>query len=267
MIYFSETRRHSKRHANLQFKQEIDMATTFDLEKNLISDGLLTDEGLIVLASWKQSSIIFFNIDEAWVDIIQVEHSPCDITAMDNTAVAITLPEAMRIDIYEITSKRKLRSIHLFECCFKITSIKNKLIVACNENKLLIVDEIRDVILTIDTQVSPDDSLHSSDDRIFHSNFESNSLTCYKDDGIKIYNIFLGAKPQGITYILDGRLLILMRDGTLRLSESDGNSYRNLEYKDIFRDPRIISYNHKLRQLFIANRHGLFHIYKVNKIE
>lgn len=228
----------------------------------------MTEDGLIVVALCEQSSILYFHIDYAWVQIIKVEYSPWDITAMDNTAIAITLPEAKRIDIYEITSNIKLRSIDLDHCCFKLTSIKSKLVVACEENNLLIVDLIRDEIFTIETLVSADDSLHSSDDRIFHLNYQSNSLTCYWDDGIKIYNIFLGAKPQGITSIFDERLLILMKDGTLRLSESDGNMYRNLVYEDDrLHNPRIISYNHKLRQLFIANRHGIFHVYKVQKIE
>ncbi|CAC5375144.1 unnamed protein product [Mytilus coruscus] len=239
------------------------MSTKLDLEKDLISDGLLRDDGLIVLASFKKNVIITLNMNGSGIDFIPLEFSPWDITATDNTAVAITLPEAKRIEIYEITSKsKKVRTINLLYCCFKITSTENKLIVACNEGILLIVDLIRDGSVTIETPVSADDSLSSSGDRIYHSNYNGNTLTCYHDDGIKLYSVDMGEKPQGMTFIFDSRLLVLMKDGKLRLVSSNGYRYTHLEYEaHKLKDPRIISYNHKLKKLFIANRHGFFNIY------
>lgn len=234
----------------------------------MIAAGLLRDDGLIILASSEKNTIITFNMSGAGIDFIPVEFSPYDITATDTTTVAITLPEAQRIDVYEITTKStKVKSIDISYCCFKLTCIKNKLIVACSENILLFKDLIRDVSVPFETPVSADDSLSSSGDRIYHSNYVRNTLTCYHDDGIKLYHVDLGEKPQGMTCIFDNRLLVLMKDGKLRLVSSDGHTFKLLQYEDHkLKDPRITSYNHKLKKMFIANRHGFLNRYCVGDI-
>lgn len=258
----------SERHANLHFEQEIDISTKFRLEKNIISDGLLRDDGLIVLASFKTNAIITFYMDRPRIDLIRVEFSPWDITTIDSTAVAITFPEAKCIEIYDITSRtEKIRRLNLSYRCFKITSIQNKLIVACIKDVLLFMDWIRGVCVHISTPVSPDDSLRSAGDRIYHSHYVRNTLTCYHDDGIRLYRVDLGGKPQGMTSILHNNLLVLMKDGELRLMSSDGYSYEYLEYEDHkLKDPRILSYSHKLHKIIVADRHGLFNLYSVQDI-
>ncbi|VDI82972.1 Hypothetical predicted protein, partial [Mytilus galloprovincialis] len=132
---------------------------------------VITNDGHVAFLQWDKRSIEIYNTDGSHV--------------VNNSTVAVTLPENDRIDIWNINNRQKVKSIQLSSGCFGITTINNKLVVGCKRRLLIIDPQTEKVERTIDTGDCTPVRLCGSGDSIFYTN-ESNFLYHYSHSNNKI---------------------------------------------------------------------------------
>ncbi|CAG2216472.1 unnamed protein product [Mytilus edulis] len=153
-----------------------------------VSDIVMMDDGRLVICLPDQSRLLISNTDGSQVDSIPVQDTPCSVTAVNNSTVAVPL-------LYNGCGGR-----------IGITTINNKLVVG-GENRLLIIDhQTGEVVQTIQADCDPA-RLHGSGDRIFYSDINNNNLYWYSYTDDRHHTRTLPSRPTSMTSLQDGSLM------------------------------------------------------------
>ncbi|XP_052100526.1 uncharacterized protein LOC127734606 isoform X1 [Mytilus californianus] len=213
-----------------------------------------TDAGQVAYIHWDNLSIDIYNTDGSHVDTIPLQGQPWDITVVNNSTVAVTLPACNSIDIWNIHNKQKVKSIQLsIPCCFGITTTNSKLVVGCWGILLIIDPQTEKVEKTIDTGYYLPNRLCGSDDGIFYT--EGNYyLYHYSHSNNKISKVKLPSQPCDMTILQDGSVYVLCEDRSVQHVSSDGKKYTQVTTKGLtsLEYPSKISYNPVQRKLVIS---------------
>ncbi|VDI00189.1 Hypothetical predicted protein [Mytilus galloprovincialis] len=218
-----------------------------------VKDIVMMDDGRLVMCLPYQNRLLISNTDGSQVDSIPVQDTPCSVTAVNNSTVAVPLLYSECIEMYDINNKLKLKSIALPDMLWwgiGITTINNKLVV-CGENKLLVIDHQKgEVVQTIQADCDPA-RLHGSGDRIFYCDiYNNNKLYWYSYTDDTHHTRTLPSGPISMTTLQDGSLYVWCNDGSIQHVSSDGQQYKtvhtNLSYG-------VIQYNFTQRKLMIIH--------------
>ncbi|CAG2227168.1 unnamed protein product [Mytilus edulis] len=216
--------------------------------------------------SYKLGQDIFYQIHQfttvscngSHVGTIQIQSMPWDITVVNNSTVAVTLPDCDRIDIWNINNRQIVKSIQLSTSCFGITTINNKLVVGCDEGLLIIDPQTEEVEKTIDTVDITPVRLCGSGEGIFYTN-ESHFLYYYSHSNNEITKVKLSSQPSDVTTLQDGSVYVICYDGSVQHVSSDGKKYKQVTTKGLtsFGCFLGISYNPVQKKLVITDDNSI----------
>ncbi|XP_052100528.1 uncharacterized protein LOC127734606 isoform X2 [Mytilus californianus] len=226
------------------------LESTSSFNKN---KAVITDVGQVAYMHWDNLSIEIYNTDGSHVSTIPLQGQPWDITVVNNSTVAVTLPLCYSIDICDINNKQRVKSIQLSTSCFGITTINSKLVVGCKGRLLIIDPQTEKVEKTIDTGGYPI-RLCGSGDGIFYTD-GNYYLHHYSHSNNKISKRKLPSKPCDVTILQDGSVYVLCEDGSVQHVSSDGKKYTQVTTKGLTSleyPSKKISYNPVQRKLVIS---------------
>ncbi|VDI47389.1 Hypothetical predicted protein [Mytilus galloprovincialis] len=218
-----ERRKHRKQYQLGQnifyFHQQLNLQLLFNNDKEIwISDVKMMDDGRLVFCLPFERRILICKTDGSQRDSIYVHRRSCNVTAVNNSVVAVTVPSLTegdlidRIEMFDLNTKHKLKSISVtgMVSFYGITILNNKFVVG-GVGKLLIVDhETGETIQTIETGCRLN-NLHASGDKIFFTDvFSGNlnkTLNWYNYIDKTLYTKTLSSSSTSITSLQDGSLM------------------------------------------------------------
>ncbi|CAG2221389.1 unnamed protein product [Mytilus edulis] len=165
-------------------------------------------------------------------DIFYQIHQFTTVSCINNSTVAVTLPNCDRIDIWNINNRQKVKSIQLSTPCYGITTINNKLVVGCKGRLLIIDPQTEEVERTIDTGDCTPVRLCGSGDSIFYTN-ESHFLYHYSHSNNEIIEVELSSQLSDVTTLQDGSVYVICYDGSVQHVSSDGKKYKQVTTKGL----------------------------------
>ncbi|XP_052078771.1 uncharacterized protein LOC127716577 [Mytilus californianus] len=239
-----------------QIQHQIDL--TSEIGKGIqgtVIDIVMMDDGRLVMSLPGQWRLLICNTDGSQVDSFHVHCKPYDITAVNNSTVAVTVVGSECIEMYDINNKLKIKSIPVpgMKWLSGITTINNKLVVGC-ENRLDIIDhQTGEVVQTIKTDCYPY-MLHGSGERIFYYDtyFNNNKLFWYSYTDDRHYTLTLPSSLLSITTLQDGSLYVLCVGVSVQHVSSDIKQFTTVKTTGLeqFECP---AYNPKKGQLVTKN--------------
>ncbi|XP_076102829.1 uncharacterized protein LOC143071979 isoform X3 [Mytilus galloprovincialis] len=215
---------------------------------------VITDDGHIAYIRWGITTVEIHYTDGERFGRIYLQGMPFDITVVNNSTVAVTVPECYSIDILDINNKQKLISIQLSTTCRGITTINNKLAVGCPGRLLIIDPQTEKVEKSIDTYGCDPIRLCGSGDGIFYRNGFNQYLYRYNHSNNKISLLELPSEVCCMTILKDGSVYVLCKDELVHASY-DGKEYKEVTTMGLTSLGRTygISYNPVQKKLVIFN--------------
>ena len=224
------------------------------------------DDGRLVVCLCVLRRLLICNTDGSEVDSIQLQYLPWDVTAVNNSTVAVTLPYSNCIEMYDINNKHKLKSISVPGWCWGITTINNKLVVRYHWRLLMIDHQTGEVVQTIHTDCTPY-RVHAAGDRIFYCEYNNNNiLYCYSYTDDKVTTTTLPSPPRSITSLQDGSLYVVCHGGSVQHVSSEGKHRKTVKTKGLksLDGCHLIKYNPNQQQLMTCGCDtGIIQVFKV----
>ncbi|CAC5375264.1 unnamed protein product [Mytilus coruscus] len=266
-----QSRRHRKQYqigqAVFYLHQQISLKSLFNVDKGrLVTDIKMMDDGRLVFCVPDQSKVLIYNKDESNTDSIPVRGTPCCITTVNSSTVAIIVVKPFRssyIELYDINYKIKLKWIQVpgMKSACGISHINNKLVVGGLRTLMIVDHKSEETIQKIKIRCTPE-SIHASDNKIFfknhHTGFISNErkkLKCYSLSGKKVQGKILPSDPYSITSLRDGSLYVLCIDGSIHHVSGDLKDEKAVNTNNIvaLKGGNIISCNAKQNTMVLRN--------------
>ncbi|CAC5408051.1 unnamed protein product [Mytilus coruscus] len=236
------------------FYQHLQFTTENTSRKLSFRKALITNDGHVAYIQGN-SSVEIYNTDGSLVGTIQLQSQPFDITVVNNSTVAVTMPVCNSIDICDINNKQRVKSIQLSTVCFPITTINNKLVVGCWRRLLIIDPQTEKVEKTIDIGDYFPITLCGSGDGIFYIDY-SHYLYHYSHSNNKISKVNLPSYVCDITILQDGSVYVICKDRSVQHVSSDGKTYKQVTIKGLRTSRRIHGINYNLVQKKLAITDG-----------
>ncbi|XP_071128060.1 uncharacterized protein [Mytilus edulis] len=220
-----------------------------------VADIVMMDDGRLVMCVSDKRRILICNTDGSQVDSIHLQDFPWCITVVNNFTIAVTVGQSECIEMYDINTKIKLKSISIpgMRWWIGITTINNNLVVGVGDNRLMIIDyKTEEVVHTIQTYRGPY-RLHGSRDRIFyrHNNYYNyNKLYWYSHIDNRHHTLTLPAPCRKMTTLQDGSLYVVCKDESVQHVSSDCKQYKTVKTKGL-KKIDCLAYNSKQRKLVI----------------
>ncbi|XP_071149478.1 uncharacterized protein [Mytilus edulis] len=237
--------------------RQIDLTSVAgDDKRRVVSDLVMMDDARLVICLSFQCRLLICNSDGSHIDSIHLQSNPCYVTAVNITTVAVPLERISCIEMYDINSKLKLKSISVHEMYYKGITTMNKNLVVCGVNRLLFIDHhTEEVVRTTQTDCLPS-RLYNSGDRIFYSSVdvEDSKLYWYSFTDDKHQYMTFPSKPSWMTTLQDGSMYVVCTGGSVIHVSSDGKQHENVTGLCLGNDNVVISYNGKQKKLVTINK-------------
>ncbi|XP_052077288.1 uncharacterized protein LOC127715286 [Mytilus californianus] len=227
----------------------------------------MMDDGRLFFCSSNLNKLLICNAENFKSETINLQEQSRGITAISRNYIATLFEQYL--EIYDINSKEKIKSIHIPVpqpgWCHYITSmINNGLVVGasykiryeCEERKtlLFIIDhQTEKIIQTIDMDKYPN-FIHVSNGKIFNygCNLYAHNLNCFSFSGDKIFTKKLPSQPKRMTTLADGSWYVVCTDRSIQHVSQDGKHSKKVTTSELQSTKdcvMLMNYNLKQRKL------------------
>lgn len=219
------------------------------------TSGIFLEDEDVIISCFVHQSLVIGHANGKFQSVF-LSNRPLCIAAFDSSTVAVTLHGRDEIAICDTKRGLVLTFLEVPYFCWGITSIQDNLVVSCANGELLLINNLGSIYKSFLIKVTFPYKIHSADGRIFHTS-SKNMLTCINYFGNSLFKITLPEQCMGMTSLPGRTICIALRRCTLLCaSTSDGTILRQLKIGLDF-NPRSISYNKKLRKMFILHSRSL----------
>ncbi|VDI72442.1 Hypothetical predicted protein [Mytilus galloprovincialis] len=248
---------------------------TFDISKGnrylLITGCTIMPSGEMVFIDRSSSNILIYNENALFECEIPISLCPIDVTCIDENTVAVTHnAEPCHIEIINIANKTIVKRIKTSNMCYGITNNAGRLVYYETGSGIKTVDVTNES--TINTVVKVDAIHHwnyvtSSKDKIYHTNSDTDTVTCYTVIGQKFweYKDESTLKPiRGVTIDNDSNVYVAFygNDHIVVLSP-DGKDVRKLGGDHGINCSYGIHFDQGRNILLVTNMHGKAFLYYI----
>ncbi|KAL3868655.1 hypothetical protein ACJMK2_041434 [Sinanodonta woodiana] len=207
---------------------EIKAAIPNDSNSCDITDLVTLPSGKIIAADFRNEKLKLFDENFSFVSHLTLLARPFGVTAVNNTTLAVTLPEAEKVHLVTLSANRlrSIRAIEIGEKCWGISACGTELFVAIEQknqenpfaicilglegNHIKIIRPLKDS-LGKDVFYCPWYLTTSRDGkRIYLSDEVNHSVTCINRDGTRLFRYRDDSleNPKGITTDLAGNIFV-----------------------------------------------------------
>ncbi|CAG2206646.1 unnamed protein product [Mytilus edulis] len=171
--------------------------------------------GKIIFVDQSNDRLVIHNDNGIFFCAIPVSHRPLDVTCIDENTVAVTHnAEPYYIEIINIVNRKTVRQIKTSNQCYGITNEKGRLLYYERGRGI----QTQDVNSgsTVTTVVKVDEGVWNyvatSNDRIYHTINNTNSVTCYTVTGQKVWeykDVSFVDSVHGVTVDNDSNVFVV----------------------------------------------------------
>ncbi|CAC5414595.1 unnamed protein product [Mytilus coruscus] len=215
---------------------------------------MLEDESVLVsVDSNTFPRIVVMSPNVSNMKLIPLTGYPCDITAIENNTVAVTLYLKKEIVIVDIDSSSTLNSIPVNDHCYGITYTTGKLVVSLQNQIIQTMDLFGNVLIKISTTSTATYCTMFEDQLYYAAVYDDVVYSCnLNGDVLWEFNCKELSKPHDITNDAFGNIFVTCeKSNKVILIGRRGNQYRVLlGDQDGMFEPRAIHYNRKTCELW-----------------
>ena len=241
---------------------------------NTIRGCAITPNGKFLFADYDTKGLHILNED--WTtDNLDVElpaiSKAFDVTCIDDTRLAISTGKLQQISILNIASKKIEKIINTSNWCYGITQNEGSLLF-CEKSRGISRVQLSDnrMSLLVKQKGFPSNTyVIASGDNIYHTNYISNTVSCHKINGDKLWefqDVAIIRNPLGIAVDRDLNVYVASRDtnGVVVISP-DGKRCRTvLGVSDGINKPYAIYFDELKNNLVVCNLCGTAFLYNVD---
>ena len=240
---------------------------------NQITGCTITPNGKFIFADWGIKGLHILNED--WtsdnLDIkIPAIRDSYDVTCIGDTRLAISTGRFQQISILNIASKKIEKIINTSDWCYGITQ---------NEGSLLFCEKSRgisrvqlpgnSISLLVKQKGFPTWAyVITSEDNIYHTNYKTNTVSCHKINGDKLWEIqdvAIIREPIGVAVDRELNVYVASKDNdNVVVISPDGKRCRTVLGKsDGIDQPTAIYFDKVKNKLLVCTFNGTAFLYKV----
>ena len=193
-----------------------------------------------------------------------------DVTCIDDTRLAISTGKLQQISILNIASKNIEKIINTSHECYGITQNEGSLLF-CERTKGISRVQLSDnsISLLIKQEGFPDFTyVITSGDNIYHTNHTTNTVSCHKINGDKLWefqDVAIIRNPNGVAVDRDLNVYVIsIGNNSVVVISPDGKRCRTvLGESDGMHTPTAIYFDKVKNNLVVCNLNGTAFLYKV----
>jgi hypothetical protein len=233
----------------------------------------ITPNGKFIFADYFKKGLHILNED--WTsDNLDVElpalSSAYDVTCIDDKRLGISTGSDKQISIINIASKKTEKIINTSNMCYGITYNEGSLLF-CEKSKGISRVQLSDnsISLLVKQEKFPYHThVITSGDNIYHTNNTTNTVSCHKINGDKLWefqNVAIIREPHGIAVDRDLNVYVVSRsNNSVVVISPDGKRCRTVLGKsEAINNPTAICFDKVKNNLLVCNRRGTAFLYNV----
>ena len=243
---------------NIKSRREVNVRTGDDQEESWISGCTVIPKGHVVVCDQRNKQIKL--LDDSWTITGQLQlPDPWDVSVLDSSHVIVSSPENKQLQKVHVFSKMKVVStIQLDRVCWGVAVSGEEIYTTCHDDpgkgEVVVLDLQGNIKRRLGT--NPDGSylftgpsyitVSASGEKIFVSDYNTDSITCLTPSGTVIYTYIDGdmRDPRGLICDSGDNVLVCGRlSHNVHIISPDGKKYRTLlTSKDGLSFPWSIAY-------------------------
>ena len=243
-----------------------------DTESPIITGCTVMANGDVVLCDSFNKKINLLNSSGVLTGIMKLSSDPFDVSILEPTSVIVTLPFNKQLQVVQVYPELKPgRVIKLDKTCQGVTVGKGELYVTCHRDTYPVTEgEIRVLGLNGKVKrrlgVNQDGSfrftapcyitVNSSGEKIFVSDYYTDTVTCMSVDGRVIYTYKDGRmrRPEGLVCDSEDNVLVCGRDSeNVQVLTADGKRHGTLlTASDGLKEPYSMAYRESDNTLLVG---------------
>ena len=233
----------------------------------------ITPIGKLIFADYGKNGLHILNEDWASDNLntkLPDIRDAYDVTCIDDTRLAISTGSDKQIRIINIVSKKTEKIIKTSNWCRGITQNEESLFFCAKSKGISRVQLSDNSISLVLKQVRfPDDAyVITSGDNIYHTNNTTNTVSCHKINGDKLWefqDIAIIRNPRGVAVDRDLNVYVVSKgNDSVVVISPDGKRCRTVLGKsDGINDPTAICFDKVKNNLVVCNCGGTAFLYNV----
>ena len=258
----------------VQSRSQVNVKARGDKETPYIAGCTVMTNGDAVLCDWSNHKIKLLNSSGVLIGNVRLSSMPWDVSVLDPRSVIVTLPDNKQLQVVQVYPQLKPgRVIQLNKMCWGVAVGKGELYVTCwnipggdGEVRVLGLDGKVKRRLGVNQDGSfmfkwpRHITVNSSGEKIFVSDYGTNTVTCMSVDGRVIYTYKDGSMrgPRGLLCDSEDDILVCGRNSNnVQVLTADGKRHSTLlTESDGLKNPRSIAYRDSDNTLLVGCRNS-----------
>ncbi|XP_063420947.1 uncharacterized protein LOC134706168 [Mytilus trossulus] len=255
----------SIQNVNLKLKQKFDIKGSIQAITGCI---VLPDDRIIIADYYGSGKLMEYNNNGQHIRDIPVSNEPFSLTLVDTDCIAVTygLSEYLEIINTKNTSDRK--RVNCSSYCLGISYQDQKLYVLVKQQGIVVMDLNGTTLNTIDIDVYNVVNITTTIDRIYYTNYNSNTVQCCSMTGQEIW-VFSDrsiSNPRGLSVDSNQNVFVVgQTSNNLTVIQHDGKDCTVLlTDRDGLKAAYAVNYNRQKKIICVGYKAGSVALYQVS---
>ncbi|CAG2258105.1 unnamed protein product [Mytilus edulis] len=255
----------SIQNVNLKLKQKFDIKGS----EQPISGCLVLPDDRIIIADYNGSGkLMEYNTNGQHIRDIPVSDRPDSLTLMDTDRIAVTYGESEYLEIINTKNTSERKRVNCSDNCWGISYQDQKLYVLVLQQGIVVMDLNGKTLNTIDIDVSGVYFITTTSDRIYYTNYNSNTVHCCSMTGQEIWEFKDKSIscPRGISVDHNQNVFVVGEtSNNLTLIQHDGKDSKVLcTDRDGIKSHYAVNYNKQKKIVCLSYKDGSVALYQVS---
>ncbi|XP_063420940.1 uncharacterized protein LOC134706161 [Mytilus trossulus] len=249
---------------SLQLKQKFDIKGSNQAIYGCI---VLPDDRIIVADYYGSGKLMEYNNDGKHIRDIPTSNEPYSLTSIDTDRIAVTYGNAKYLEIINTTGNGDRKKVKCSDNCWDISYQDQKLYVVVFRQGIVVMDLNGKTLNTIDIYASGVSDITTTSDRIYYTNYISNSVHCCSMTGQEIW-VFDNksiSKPRRLFVDSNQNVFVVgQTSNNLTVIQHDGKDSKVLlTGRDGLESPTVVHYSNQNKIVCLGYKKGSVALYQV----
>ncbi|CAC5373384.1 unnamed protein product [Mytilus coruscus] len=226
----------------------------------------------MVFVDHQNDRLVIHNANGLFDCEIPVPHSPIDVTCIEENTVAVTHNiEPYHIEIINIANRKIVKRIKTSNVSYGITNKGGRLLYYELGRVIQIADVTNESTVTTVVKVDGEhhwDYVTTLKDKIYHTSYNSNTVTCYEVTGQKVWEyqdklILKGIRGEAVDNDYNVYVVSHGNDSVVVVSPDGQHARRLLGEENGIKYPYGIHFDQGRNILLVSNLYGKAFLYNI----